>query len=67
MKKIIKIVGVISILGTMAVASTPTSSISTMEGLNTKVNTTSMDTSWYCDPIERLMGMCRSSQLPFEN
>ena len=50
-------------------ASDVTNSIVTVETLNTnKVNIISTDTSWYCDGLERLMGMCRISQpLPFEN
>jgi len=68
-KKIIKILGAVAILGTATMASDVTNSIVTVETLNTnKVNIISTDTSWYCDVLERLMGMCRTSQpLPFEN
>lgn len=69
MKKIIKIVGAVVVLGSVAMASNSTSSTLTVEALNTnKVTTISTDTSWYCDGMERLMGICRSSQtLPLEN
>jgi len=58
MKKIIKAVGVIVILGSVAIAST--SSVATT-GVS-KSKTKDATTIQYCDPIEHLMGMCRSSQ-----
>ena len=69
MKKIIKILGAVVVLGSVVMASNSTSSTLTVEALNTnKVTTISTDTSYYCDAMERLMGMCRSSQaLPLEN
>ena len=69
MKEIIKIVGTVVLLGNLTMASNTTSSTLTVEALSTnKVMTLSVDTSYYCDPIERLMGMCRSSKiLPLEN
>ncbi len=58
MKKIIKAIGIIAILGSLGVASTTLSDTTTV----TKSKTKDITTVQGCDPLEHLMGMCRSSQ-----
>ena len=54
MKKIIKVIGIVAILGSLGLASTTLSTT----GVKSKDNTTVS----HCDPLEQLMGMCRSSE-----
>ena len=61
MKRFMKLMSVVLVLGVVATASNlganPEVSVEPMK------NITIVDTAgWICDPIERLMGMCRSSQ-----
>jgi len=68
MKKIITLMSAVLVLGAVATASTTVNSkieISVQKSILENNPTTVLG---HCDPIERLLGMCRSSQtLPFEN
>ena len=59
MKKIIKAIGIIAILGSVAVAST--SSVTTEVSKKEVKDATTVQ---FCDALMRLMGICRSSQTP---
>ena len=66
MKKIMTLIGAVLVLGAVATASSTTvSSETSVQKSILKDNPT--DTN-RCDPIEHLLGLCRSSQtLPLEN
>ena len=59
MKKIIKIVGIIAIMGSVGVASTNFSDVVGVSKSGVEDITT---VQWGCDPILRMMGFCRSSE-----
>ena len=67
MKKIMTLIGAVLVLGAVATASSTTvSSETSVQKSILKDNPTTV--LGHCDPIEHLMGMCRSSQtLPLEN
>jgi len=62
MKKFIKAVGIIAVLGSVAIAST--SIVETGVTLDKKKDATTVNA---CDPILHLMGICRDSQPLTEN
>ena len=65
MKKIMTLIGAVLVLGAVATASSTTVSSETSVQKSVTSNPTDINR---CDPIEHLMGMCRSSQtLPLEN
>ena len=65
MKKFIKVLGIVAILGSLGIASTGSSDV---VGVSTsKGKSITIDQERHCDFILRLMGMCRSTQtLPSE-
>jgi len=67
MKKIMTLIGAVLVLGAVATASSTTvSSETSVQKSILKDNPTTV--AQHCDPIERLLDMCRSSQaLPLEN
>ena len=64
MKRFIKLMGIVLVLGSVATAS------STVEGnpevslnrVNLENPTTVKDGGDYCDPLEQLMGICKNSE-----
>jgi len=57
MKKFIKVLGIVAILGSLGIASTTLST----SGVSESKNITTVQRG-HCDPLEHLMGWCRSSQ-----
>jgi len=59
MKRFMKLMGVVLVLGAVATASTVGGNPEVLVNKNTNNPTTIFG---HCDPIEHLMGMCRSSK-----
>ena len=59
MKKFIKVLGIVAILGSLGIASTGSSDV---VGFSTSKGEDITTTQFVCDPLWRLLGACRSSE-----
>jgi len=59
MKKFIKVLGIVAILGSLGIASTGSSDV---VGVSSEKSVEDITTVQMCDAIMRVLGVCRSSQ-----
>jgi hypothetical protein len=59
MKKFIKVLGIVAILGSLGIASTGSSDV---VGVSSENSVEDITTVQMCDAIMRVLGVCRSSQ-----
>jgi hypothetical protein len=61
MKKFIKVLGIVAILGSLGIASTGSSDVVGVSSENSVEDITTVN-EW-CDPIMRILGACKSGEI----